>query len=418
MGAEKDDARLVSRYVDSLVERQRGEEETPPGREADLDEVLDLARSIAAIDLKPAPGLGDQVWKQAVQTSAASGKATPQSWAEASRRWILRMRLSLTPAASKFSLVGGAVLLILWLIPPALSGADVLARADAALRSLIQPGEVLLRRTRTEVTLRQAGAPARRRVDLSEMWIDGSMPGRQIERITNEVGQLQSVTLTLPEAAGPGWRYHTPEFGGPYFEPRDLARLRNTLEIRPGAAAMREAIAGLTSSDRALVEWLRARTLPDGLARQRRLNRTLFEFSARHEPEAAFLPEVTGFGRIETARGEPLYRVETLTRRALWADPALGLADQQPGMLTGTRHISQSTYLTARYDRSIRRDNGDIIRLVSETIEVRSVPRGSLDDPFVFEPPTTARRVEISAEVEARRLAAAIRSLGLQLPPR
>jgi hypothetical protein len=144
----------------------------------------------------------------------------------------------------------------------------------------------------------------------------------------------------------------------------------------------------------------------------------LFQVSVRHEPEASFLPEVTGFEKLQTGGDEPLYKVETLTRRALWADPALGLADQKPGMLTGIRHISQSTYLTARYDRSIKRDDGTVVRLVSETLEIRSIPRGSVADPFDFEPPAGVRRVETPAMNEARRLADAIRSLGLQLPPR
>lgn len=285
------------------------------------------------------------------------------------------------------------------------------------MRALIRPGELLLRRTRTEFTLSRGDEPLRRRVELSELWIDGSSPSRQIERITDEEGRLQSVILTARDRAGAGWRYNTPDFGRRYFSASDQTRLRNTLEIPPGLEALQAAAAQLRSEDRARVEWIRTQTLPDGLARQRHLNRSLFSFSSRSEQGTNFLPQVTRLEQVDTARGEPIYRVETLTQRALWGDPALGPSDQQPGKLTGVRDISRENYLTAKYDRRIERDDGSVVRMVSETLELRATPKASLDDPFAFEAPATARRVERAALEETRRLAEALRSLGLRLPP-
>lgn len=394
MKSEGDQQRAVhlSDYADSLIVHRRKDEDDRNAVSAtsdrELPELAKLVELLASVRVEPPAGAEIAVARRVEQLdpqSQSEGFASRTArWRDWWRQQCQRAAHALPRASAKpVAIAAVNVVLIVMLFAiirsPSASAAAILARTDAALVSLVQPGKVLFRRWRIVDRIRdEPGAPERIAHRFLLEYVDGSDIRHATGKSTSLLGRTYlAYASTLEEGRLTRRTYYEPGYAN---EPKGL------LSIVPGSEEFDEALARFTGRERRILETYLARGyIYEPLVSELQFNQGMLRDSIGIEP----LPRVRLSVESAMLGGQPVYKVrasDDVRFQFRWrrsGPPAIWLERQET-----VRYISKETYLAVRSEESHLDETGARIETTRELVEsTYLVPTGEGDDPFALDVP-------------------------------
>lgn len=400
-------ARLISEYVDARIARH-GEADTrrPMPADQDFDQLLDLARELAQLEIESPRGTEDAVLQRIEQAVRSLPPETPRPWlsrlwrglTEAPTEVALLGRRALQPALIAVVLLAVAVGVLSWLRAgeASLSASDLLARVDR-LETVVSPGEVLHRVVRTTYHTTADKSPAF--VTIVHEWLDGSGARSAAEGYAEDGHRLWTqATRTEGDDAGSQM----------YLMPEATTRPGGLVVVRPAPRDLVRALAGMPAAVQARLQPILTRrgVVPEPIWSDRWENRVMLGVDVRG-PRGDETLDVAPWTPASGGRGYQLKAVDPWRPWVEWrSDTITGL----PARYERVRFIDGRSYLTVREIAEYHLDDGRIFGYERTTLRSeRFALDATAESKFhVDAPPGTPVR-RASAADELRALADAIR---------
>jgi hypothetical protein len=378
---DRDEARRISDYIDSLVFQRRllespvDQETAPFGGE--LRELSRLAALLSGIRLVHPEEVQAEIARRIVNAPAKQRRPTSMfRWATV-RQVVTRSRQiaagffkAWRPAAVT-AIAATVVLLTFDVVSQhTASAAEILTRADAVLDRVVPPGKLLFRRWKIVDQIREyPGAPARLEERYTLEWIDGSDRRRAIGRSYRVDGRMY--------AAYVGDLDHGQYVRKIYLAP-GLSALgvsnerRGLLSVTPSAAEYEAALARFGDADRRVLETYLARGyIYQPLVSERRFNDAMLQEVAGPAP----LPRVRLSLDDSDLGGQPdLYKVRSVDAVRIqfrWksAGPTAVWLERQETV----RYIAKDTYLTVKSEERAEDERGRTVNTTRELVQTQTV---------------------------------------------
>jgi hypothetical protein len=327
------------------------------------------------------PGARDR-YIAALKSAARKHATGLEKPAVPARTWV--GHVAWAPAGLVALALVAAAATLLWRVSPqSLSASDVIRRADDALGTMVEPGQVLHRRWAATFTVRVAGeAPAEYRREYKE-WVQVT-PRRLAVRAYLPNGRLQSASWTVPDGTSVRrWLYSS----GTGLMLAKAERAPLLLAWPSDGDLARESVRYSSATQRAVDLDLSAETITP----ERLLERGFRRISDRADARGTAVP-------VRLANGRHGYRVEVHVPNY----PMFGLRDNGIDAVrtdwTATLAVDEDDYLVRWCVIDVRLPNGDTVSARFDMIRWEKVSASAVEDLFSFEPPpgTTTIRLQAS----------------------
>jgi hypothetical protein len=229
--SEREREELLSAYIEALVNGQRAVNvfRDVAADDDELRELGALSDELSRMAIVPPAGLSVRVANQlrGPRRRLIRGVMDHVQGIGASLFGLLSAR-SARPRLPRLAVAVAAVLLLVlagldFASIRTVSASDILTRAQAAVRNLAGPGELLFRRWRIVETITEPDGREREQTRYLLEWMDGADNKRSVGRTLDASGHLYLAYVSGPVEGGHAPRvYYEPGFGG---EPRGLVSI-------------------------------------------------------------------------------------------------------------------------------------------------------------------------------------------------
>jgi len=392
MTETKQKARQVSAFADALLVERRNRARDPEGLHGDheLRGLRDLIERMSDIRIDPPESFKESLFAQ-LPRLAEHDEGRSGRWIGGSRPMLrrlaglasgrMRYAHALPSAAVGIFLVALLLVSRTFVDTPIASANEILNRSDAALATLVHPGQLLYRRWKvtTQTTDADGGNP-RHTVKMIHEWMDGANFNRVAGRWYSADGRLLIAYTSMSEGA----RIRP----NAYFSPGVYGEPRGVLNIEPTMDEFREAVRLFPEpAQRALDVYLDRQSIYEPIIGEVRANRTMIE-TPRYGTSA--LPRmIVSLDRTTTPNGDALYAVRVVD--PAWIDfnwrsggpPLVRLA-----RLETVRYIARDSYLSSKTEETLRLEDGRQRFTTRELVEMRAMSVADAPlDPFTLEIP-------------------------------
>jgi len=382
-------AQRVADYADSLVVSRRTDDDERNAAFVNSDRefpaLAALAATLTSIRIDPPDGMKAHVARRIGQLEARPlDSRTPVQAIDRCRTqcrliWVTVVRVTRLPKGRPLTAVAVNLVLIAVafaiLRSPSASAAEILARTDAALTNLVQPGKQLFRRWRIVDRIRDTpGAPERIERRFLMEWIDGSNIRHATGKSVTPSGRTYLAFANVVEEG----RY-SPRI---YYEPGYANEPAGLLSIVPSREDFEEAAARFGGTERRILQTYLARGyIYEPIFSERRFNEAMLQEAAGVEPLQRVRLSVEDSA---TPDGRPVYKVRSFDDVRLqfrWRSsgpPTVWLERQET-----VRYISKDTYLAVRSEEIHLDEMGARIETTRELVDVVNQDRPANGaDPF------------------------------------
>jgi hypothetical protein len=419
IGRDRKRARLVSEYTDAFIARLRGSSDrsAAPEEEGQLDELIDLARELGAIETPPSPQLRRRLSEE-LRRESASVRASALE-AGSPRTGLLSLLLEAGGGLAKlpklrsfrFATATAAGLLVLLVTffnvssNRTASAAELLMRSDLALQSLAGPGELLYQRHLFRTTLRQPDGSERTTEQIVHEWADGSDLDHAAARGYAPDGTLRWAYLNTRD----GELGHRPSV---YFTEHHEEGARSLLTVRPTRKELEQQLDSFHGQERRLLkQFLDRAYIYQPVMGHIRHNSGLL---ATHREQSGAMPRILlSLDEVGTDGMEGrFHRVRIVEPARLYLVWGNGGPRTDVVRVETLRHIHPQSLLTVKSESVFDFRDGRQMRVVAQVLETR-IERFVSDGSSPFEllvPPGTPVRVHSALE-ELKSLAGALESL-------
>jgi len=400
MSGDRQRARQLSARVDARGDR--GQAVEPGTEDPEVDELVDLAAQLRALDLS-----ADEDFRSGL---ARRILATPPPTSAFHRAIALLHRgaamLAPRPRALWIPTAAVAALLILsaFLAPlfdaTTVSATGILARSDAALAALVKPSQILHRQWRVSTSVQQPDGTVARQ---SERTIDEWMDGADVDRVAArwyDGGSLMVGYTTVVSGDE-----HRPQV---YFRPGLYGERLGLLSIEPTQAELETAAHEFDGDVRqALHTYLDRHYIYAPVRGERQFNHAIVVAPGT---DVKLMPRVRISFDERDLEQTPVYRVRV-------ADPASVTfhwrGDAPPEVTVGRaetlRYVVRDSFLGVRTEERYRYEDGRLRTTTRQLMKTEAIERRDLsDDPFVLAIPAGTPVRQQSAPDLLRGVAAAL----------
>jgi hypothetical protein len=388
--ADRQRAQRVADYADSLVVSRRTNDDQRSAAFLNSDRefpaLAELAATLTAIRIDPPAGIETELARRLTALEARPCESQLRMTLinrcrKASRLlWRGVADAASLPTAKPITAVAVNLLVIAvtfaTLRSPSASAAEILARTDAALASLVEPGKILFRRWRIVERIRdRPGAPERIEHRFLMEWIDGSDIRHATGKSTTPSGRTYLAFANLLQGG-----HYSPRI---FYEPGYANEAAGLLSVVPSREEFEEAVTRFTGTDRRILETYLARGyIYEPIFSERRFNQAMLNESAAVEPLQRVRLSVED---SVTPDGRPVYKVRSFDDVRLqfrWRSsgpPVMWLERQET-----VRYISKDTYLAVRSEEIHLDEMGTRIDTTRELVDVVNLDK-PVNGPDVFD---------------------------------
>lgn len=393
-GSQRRRARRLSDYTDQVVLRRRNEGPRPAAPDEDdpeLEALSLLAGELTDLEVTPPPNFQEELLAQIRRQDKIPAH---EGWrgrlgAMRSCMALLLDDWSLGPTPTRTAVCAAALLAVVAFSyfgqSHVLSAADVLMRSNEALAATVQPGEVLYRRWRVEVTSSRLGVAPVTRERVIHEWMDGADFDHVAVQSTRGSG-LRYQWASYRENG----QIHSVAFNWTNEESGN----RPVLHVEPTREDyVREAETFAPEARRLLHTYLSRSFIYMSIASERRFNREILEgTSGGPLPRSITVDHVVENGKPAFAvRAVDPSRVHFLWRTEL--PPLVSLAREET-----ISYIAKDSSLTIKSQQDADYRDGRRVVEVRTLEEMRTYRMGELkEDPFRIDIPPGTRVNQQSA---------------------
>jgi len=386
-------ARRLSAFADALLLEQRERDQDPEGLQGDqeLRGLRDLIERLSTLRIDPPPSFEDALLARlpamadARRTEVAGWRVrAAEGWRAMWRRVDGARRPTYagvwrTAVAAAF--VAAILIASRTVDPPIASANEILSRSDAALATLVHPGQLLYRRWKvTSETTGANGVNTKRTVKMIHEWMDGANFDRVAGRWYSDDGRLLIAYSSVSE--GGELRPNV------YFSPGVYSEPRGVLNIEPTVAEFREAVHLFPPSmQHALDVYLDRQHIYEPIIGEVRSNRTMIQAPSYGTSD---LPRmVVSLDREAKAAQDAPFAIRVVD--PAWIDfnwrsggpPVVRLA-----RLETVRYVARNSYLSVKTEETLRFEDGRQRFTSRELMEMHAVSKHDMPlDPFNLEIP-------------------------------
>jgi hypothetical protein len=375
--AEQERARRVSDYADSLLVRRRTHDDdrnaVVAGSDREFPRLAKLAAMLAAVRVEPPPRTEVDVARRVRELAE---QPLPNQVGRLWVRWRERCRMQrihalqmlrraivrpLTIAAVNLLVI---IVALAFVRSPNASAAEILARTDAALVNLIQPGKMLFRRWRiVDRILDRPGAPERVVHRLLLEWVDGTDIRHATGKSVSSTGRTYLAYACVIEDGRPVPRM--------YYEPGYANEPLGLVSLIPSREQFAQALTRFTGAERRILDtYLSRGYIYEPILSELRFNQAMLRDVTGIEPLQRFRLSVDS----ATLDGHPVYKVRStddVRMQFRWRSkgpPVVWLERQET-----VRYISRVTYLAVRSEETHLDETGARIETTRELVESRNL---------------------------------------------
>jgi hypothetical protein len=400
-------ARLVSNYADSLIARRRvpshARARPLTSKREDFAELLDLVRALDDLNIVAPEPPSTFPWRDddnkidipSVRHRPAGTRLLAlRGWLSVGWYQGVTVMASLVIVLMSFSTRGTA---------PALSADHLLNESEAALEALLGPGKGVYRLWDASHRAEDADGRVTSWKGTIHEWMEGAPRLRMARRAVDERGQLLWVLLADRESNG---RLRSRM----YYTPHNPVGPRSMVTVDSTTDEYRRALSAFPPGDRSALELFFNRSYGPGLAGERVYNGEILGTARGGVAE----PVVSLSS--DSVDGVDMHRLEIFEPRRLW------FSRRDDGALTASfvrysqrRSIAQDTRFTTKVVTEIVDDSGGRVT-VSWTVRSKELRRLGDNDrqAFIFEAPTDVPVRQAQAEADLARMLPAFRALWIE----
>jgi hypothetical protein len=351
-----------------------------PGDDEELEEFRAVLQCLSEVGIEPPASFGDDLL-----SSLPAMAERESSWLHATFwgrliAWftagrdrlvgVLPARTGLVPALSSailLTVVAVTIVLLRSVVDPSVvSASEILSRSDAALGTLVRPGQLLYRRWKvTSTSTRAGGLTGPNTVRIIDEWMDGA----DVNRVAGRWYASDDRLLIAYTSVGNGSERRP----NVYFSPGVYGEARGVLNIEPTRDEFMEAATRFPEPiQSALKAYLDRQYIYVPITRERRFNRAIIEAPQYGKSE---LPRVvSSVDQSETFRGQAVYRVRLVDPASIdfnWRSqgpPRVRLA-----WVETVSYIARDSYLGLKTEQTLKFEDGRQRVTTKELLETRAV---------------------------------------------
>lgn len=411
---EREQARRVAAYVDGCVIHRRNADrgaESVPSEDREFEALRELVGALNEIEVA-SPEAFEHTLARRIRTLADQPTAGPSAAARIRTLFRRGTRVAwkgwtVAPAAAVLAL--GIGLLLANVVrkaanPPVVSAAAIVSRSDAALASIVRPGQLLYRRWKATTTITGADHRLISRTERSiHEWMDGSDFERVAGQSYTDDDQLSSGYTTRIVNG-----QRRPEV---YFGPGVYEETKGVLNLEPTRQDYETAVYRFPPPVQvALHVYLTRQYIYQPINSERRFNAALIEAPGDGVVQ---LPRALVSSDLQVLNGAPVFRVKLVAPGSItfnWRN------DGPPRVrLTAAeilRYVGRDDYLTVRTDETDSIEDGTVRTRSRELVETRVVDPATLaTDPFELRIPEGTKVQQQSAFEQLQGVADAMQRL-------